>query len=209
MKAKQYLLFAMVLLVLISCFKKKPPATVTSGVEVSPATSTVYRGNTQQFSAVISGNNSTQTAIMSLIDALGSDNKKEATSAIMSLISNVSTGIASTKTTSDSTKANGEISLEMLSQLTSLIKDPDTASIIQGLTQQLGVGALSSDSLPQPFTWMVAGNTSRNTHIDAEGLLTVASDETATTITVTATSTADTTISGIATVTVATEETIL
>ncbi|MDR3187587.1 MAG: cadherin-like beta sandwich domain-containing protein, partial [Prevotellaceae bacterium] len=79
---------------------------------------------------------------------------------------------------------------------------PATADVQKGSTQQFTVTVAVTGGLAQTVTWSVAGNTSAGTSISATGLLTVADDETSTTLTVTATPTADVTKQGTVTVTV-------
>ncbi|WP_270810237.1 leucine-rich repeat domain-containing protein [Hungatella effluvii] len=85
--------------------------------------------------------------------------------------------------------------------VTSVEITPKTASVQKGMTQQFGAAVTGTDSPAQTVTWTVTGGKA-GTSISTSGLLTVASDETAATLTVTATSTVDTTKSGTATVTV-------
>ncbi len=79
--------------------------------------------------------------------------------------------------------------------------EPDTASVAKGGSQIFTATVTGSNSPAQTVTWSVTGNVSASTTISG-GTLTVGSDETATTLTVTATSTVDTTQSGTAAVTV-------
>jgi len=85
--------------------------------------------------------------------------------------------------------------------VTSVEITPKTASVQKGMTQQFGAAVTGTDSPAQTVTWTVTGGKA-GTSISTGGLLTVASDETAATLTVTATSTVDTTKSGTATVAV-------
>lgn len=79
--------------------------------------------------------------------------------------------------------------------------DPNTASIAKGGSRIFTATVAGSNSPAQTVTWSVTGNVSASTTISG-GTLTVGGDETATTLTVKATSTADTTKSGTAAVTV-------
>ncbi|GHT24085.1 hypothetical protein FACS189430_08400 [Bacteroidia bacterium] len=80
---------------------------------------------------------------------------------------------------------------------------PATVSVAQGGTQQFSATVAGSLSLSQAVYWTVAGGVSGTT-VSTEGLLTVAADETAASLTVTATSKLDNTKSGTATVAVLT-----
>ncbi|HWR55310.1 MAG TPA: immunoglobulin domain-containing protein [Negativicutes bacterium] len=82
---------------------------------------------------------------------------------------------------------------------------PSAVSVQKGNTQSFSASVSGTNSPAQTVTWSVSGNSSNSTAIDASGFLTVAADETATTLTVTATSAADNTKSGTAIVTVTAE----
>lgn len=79
--------------------------------------------------------------------------------------------------------------------------EPNTQSVAKGGSQIFTATVIGSNSPAQTVTWSVTGNASASTTISG-GTLTVGSDETATTLTVKATSTVDNTQSGSATVTV-------
>ena len=79
--------------------------------------------------------------------------------------------------------------------------EPNTQSVAKGGSQVFTATVIGSNSPAQTVTWSVTGNASASTTISG-GTLTVGSDETATTLTVKATSTVDNTQSGSATVTV-------
>ncbi|MEA4854507.1 MAG: chitobiase/beta-hexosaminidase C-terminal domain-containing protein [Christensenella sp.] len=84
--------------------------------------------------------------------------------------------------------------------VTSVTVSPATASVKNGSTQSFTATVNGENSPAQTVTWSVSGNSSASTTIDASGLLTIGSDETAETLTVTATSTVDTTKNGTAAV---------
>ncbi|MFA9466258.1 MAG: leucine-rich repeat protein [Velocimicrobium sp.] len=78
---------------------------------------------------------------------------------------------------------------------------PDMVTLLKGLKQTFSAIVSGTGSFSQDVTWSVAQGSS-GTMIDANGELTVAADETAATLTVTATSAADTTKTGTAVITV-------
>ncbi|MDR1616446.1 MAG: right-handed parallel beta-helix repeat-containing protein, partial [Syntrophomonadaceae bacterium] len=86
--------------------------------------------------------------------------------------------------------------------VTGVTVSPATASVQAGQTQQFSATVTVTGEAAQTVTWSVSGAESSDTGIDASGLLTVGLDESAGTLTVTATSTFDGTQSGTATVTV-------
>lgn len=78
----------------------------------------------------------------------------------------------------------------------------DATTVVPGGTLQFSATVNGDAGVSQEVTWAVSGNNSVDTTIDESGLLTVAADEDATSLTVTATSVADTSKSGTATVSV-------
>ena len=78
----------------------------------------------------------------------------------------------------------------------------DATTVAPGGTLQFSATVNGDAGVSQEVTWAVSGNNSVDTTIDESGLLTVAADEDATSLTVTATSVADTSKSGTATVSV-------
>ncbi len=78
---------------------------------------------------------------------------------------------------------------------------PNTVTLVKGSKQTFTSTVTGTGSFNKEVTWSVEGGNSGTT-IDANGELTVAADETAATLTVTATSTADTTKKGTAIITV-------
>jgi hypothetical protein len=100
-------------------------------------------------------------------------------------------------TTNDTPKAGPAATV------TSVAVTPSTADVDQGSTQQFTATVTGENSPSQGVTWTITGNIDAATSIDTEGLLTVNQDEPdGTVLTITATSTVDTTQSGTATVTV-------
>lgn len=88
--------------------------------------------------------------------------------------------------------------------VTDVAVTPETAAMQQGSTLQFTATVSGEGSVDQSVSWSVSGNSSDDTTIGADGLLSVAADETASTLTVTVTVTSDSTKSASATVTVTT-----
>jgi hypothetical protein len=84
---------------------------------------------------------------------------------------------------------------------TSITVTPSSATVVVGTTKQFTAVVNGTNSPSQMVTWSVSGNTSTSTII-ANGLLTVGSNETATTLTVKVTSVVDASVSKSVTVTV-------
>ena len=79
---------------------------------------------------------------------------------------------------------------------------PSTASVTQDGTLTLNATVLGTGNPPQAVTWTVEGSVNPGTVISSDGVLTIASDEVATSLTVRATSVANTGVSGTAVITV-------
>jgi uncharacterized protein YjdB len=86
--------------------------------------------------------------------------------------------------------------------VTTVTVNPATASVDKGETRRFTATVTGTGSPAQTVTWTVSGNDSAGTTISANGTLTVAANETAASLTVRATSTADSSKYGTATVTV-------
>ena len=88
------------------------------------------------------------------------------------------------------------------SEVRAVSVSPDAVTVIRGNTQQFNATVSAAGGAGTECNWTISGNTSRNSTIGTDGVLTVAPDEVSSTIIVTATSIADNTVSGTATVTV-------
>lgn len=102
------------------------------------------------------------------------------------------------KTFSTSTFQNAILFTTETPAVGTVTVSPATADIAKGSTQQFTATVTTTGSAPKGVTWSVDSEIST---INASGLLTVPTTETATSLTVTATSTFDTTKAGTATVT--------
>jgi len=84
-----------------------------------------------------------------------------------------------------------------LPEVSSVTVSPASQSVQKGMTQQFTATVVASGGLSTDVVWSVSGNVSTGTAITAlGGLLTVSTAETATTLTVRATSIADNTVYG-------------
>ena len=86
--------------------------------------------------------------------------------------------------------------------VTGVTVTPAAPGVQKGTTQQFHVTVTGTNNPARTVTWSIDGSHAGGTTISADGLLTVASDETADTLTVKAVSTMDTSKSGTATVTI-------
>lgn len=91
-------------------------------------------------------------------------------------------------------------------EVTEVVVSPTEATVAPGGSARFTASVEGTGLYSNSVIWSIEGNESDNTKISSLGGLTVAADETATTITVTATSVENTEVSGGATVTVEKEE---
>ena len=122
---------------------------------------------------------------------------------------NATTGSVNTRAygTAVITATNGVLSatctlnVQAITTVTSVSITPQTATVSRGGTQTFSAAVAGTNNPPQTVTWTVEG-ASGSTSVNADGELSVGSDETAATLTVKATSTFDATKSGMSIVTV-------
>ena len=86
--------------------------------------------------------------------------------------------------------------------VSSVTVTPATATVAKGQHAQLAANVTTTNFAPKAVTWSMTGAAKAETQIDNSGNVVIASDETATTLTVTATSNFDATKKGTATITV-------
>lgn len=86
--------------------------------------------------------------------------------------------------------------------VTSVTVSPATATVAKGQHAQLSANVVTANFASKAVTWSMTGAAKAETQIDNSGNLFVASDETATTLTIKATSNADKTKIGSATITI-------
>ena len=178
----------------------EPPPTVTN-VTVTPATANVLRGETQQFSATVTGtHNPAQTVTWNVTG--GGAGTSITTAGLLTVAADETAVTLTVRATStvDATKSGTASVTVPVPTVTSVTVSPATATVLKGETQQFSAAVVGTNNPAQTVTWSVTGGVA-GTSITA-GLLTVADGETASSLTVRATSTLDATKSGTATVTV-------
>ncbi|GAA6425762.1 S-layer homology domain-containing protein [Dielma fastidiosa] len=104
---------------------------------------------------------------------------------------------------------NGNLQPSISPAIVSVSVLPETVRLKAGKTQQFNAIVSSINISDLSVTWSVSGSTNPGTTINNTGLLTIAEDETASTLTVKATSNADSSKSGTANVTIPPDTTAL
>ncbi|HWQ80127.1 MAG TPA: S-layer homology domain-containing protein [Anaerovoracaceae bacterium] len=113
------------------------------------------------------------------------------------------------------TDENGEITAYsravalVAATISDVVVTPEAVTVLNGMTQTFSATVNGTGEYDNTVTWSVSGNNSSGTAINSFGVLTVATDETADTLTVTAVSNGDSTKSGTATVTVTDEPAVI
>ncbi|AEF82539.1 Ig-like domain-containing protein [Leadbettera azotonutricia] len=178
------------------------PPTVSS-VTVTPNPASVGQGGTQQFSAAVAGTNSPAQTVTWTVTGGGTGTSIN-NSGLLTVAGGQGTGTLTVTATStvDTTKSGSAVvTVTVPPTVSSVTVTPNTINVEQGGTQQFSAAVNGTNSPAQTVTWTVAGGIT-GTSISSNGLLTVAAGQSTGTLTVTATSTVNTTKSGSAVVTV-------
>jgi len=174
-------------------------------VTVFPNKTTVNKGETQQYMAVVSGtSNISQNVTWQLMGAV-SRNTSLSSAGLLTVAANETapTLIITAISTADANKSEtATVTIaDDAPRVSRVDVFPAMASVAKGNTQQFSVTVSGTNNPSQAVTWSVIGGKSNGTGISTTGLLVVALNETATALTVRATSTTDRSKSGTTTVT--------
>lgn len=178
-------------------------ATVTA-VTVAPKTATVSKGGQATFTATVTGTGSPPTTVDWTVTG-GIAGTTISSAGVLSVAAaetaaTLTVKAASTLDSSKSDTATVTVS-NVVATVTTVTVAPKTASVAKGGTRTFTATVAGTGSPAQTVTWEVTGGIA-GTAISTAGVLTVAAAETATSLTVKATSTVDNTKSDTATVTV-------
>ena len=182
----------------------KQPATIT-GVTVTPATATVEAGKTQEFTAKVTGTGDYNENVTWTVSGKKSDDTTISEDGVLTVATDeTATTLTVTATAVGDSKisATATVTVKQPATITGVTVDPDTATVEVGETLRFTAEVEGTGYYNRSVVWTVSGNNSAGTFISSNGLLTVATGETAEQLTVTATADGDKTKSGTATVTV-------
>ena len=176
--------------------------TVTvTGVTVDPPNATVAKGGTMQFSAAVSGtNHPAQTVTWSVSGGSAGTAIDDGLLTVAAHETAASLTVRATSTINTGVYGTATVTVVEAPAVTGVTVNPPSATVTRGGTQIFIAAVTGTNNPAQTVTWSVSGAGAGTTIIG--GLLTVAADETAVSLTVTATSTVDTTKHGTASVTV-------
>ena len=182
-----------------------------NSISIDPASADVTKGAYKEFVATANGTGTipngmtwSVNSIKSTIEANGIDENNHAKAALYVGLDEDKTSLTITATSSAKHSKSGTATVTVNNPsptVTSVTVTPNTASVNAGNKQQFSATVNGENNPSQSVNWSITGS-EENTTISQDGLLTVASDEKATTITVKATSTVDDSKNGTATVTV-------
>ena len=178
--------------------------TIKAADGTSDPTTTVRKGGSVQYAAVVSGSGSYNGAVTWSLTG-----QQESGTYIMGGTLRVATNETATYLTltatsvADSTKTGSiTISVTGSGTVSSVTVDPSTKTVAPGGTQAFTAAVAGSGDVSQAVAWSVTGANKAGTTISGSGVLTIDATETATSLTVKATSAQDSTVNGTATVTV-------
>jgi nitrogen regulatory protein PII len=188
--------------------EKSGESSVTK-VTVSPATAVVAPNKTKQFTAAVEVSGDAATTVTWKVEGTGKKEGTTISTAGLLTVAADETATALTVTatsTADAAKFGTATVTVSSDSVTSVTVSPTTATVAPGKTKEFTAAVQVTGTLATTVTWKVEGTGKKEgTTISETGVLTVAADETATTLTVTATSTVDAAKSGTATVTVSSD----
>ena len=202
-----------------------PPSPTVTSVTVSPANQSIQAGGSIQFGAIVNGTNNPSTAVTWRVssNAAGTGAVAAGTNisagGLLTISANeAGTTLYVTATSAADTTKSGSAVVTVNAQtptpapvtpsVSAVTVNPSARTMERGSTFQFSAVVTGTNNPGTAVTWRVSSNTAgtgavaAGTSISAGGLLTVSANETMTTLYVTATSSADTTKSGSATVTV-------
>jgi uncharacterized protein YjdB len=196
-----------------------PAAPTVTGVTVSPSNQSVTRGGTIQFNASVTGTNNPSGSVTWRVssNAAGNGAVTQGTvinaNGLLTISANETTAtlyIIATST-ADPTKS-GSVAVNVIipatPTVTGVTVSPSGQSVERGRTIQFNASVTGTNNPSGSVTWRVSsnaagtGSVTSGTSINASGLLTISANETMTILYIIATSTADTSKSGSAAVTV-------
>ena len=174
-------------------------------VTVDPAAAEVEVGETLRFTAEVEGTGYYNKSVVWTV----SGNESTGTFISSNGVLNIATDETAEELTVTATAvgnsgkyATATVTVTPPATITGVTVTPADATVEAGKTQEFTAKVTGTGDYNENVTWTVSGKKSDDTTISKDGVLTVATDETATTLTVTATAVGDNTKSATAKVTV-------
>ena len=176
-----------------------------TGVTVTPADAKVEVGETKQFTATVSGTGYYNRSVIWTVTGSSNAGTFISSNGVLTVATDETAEELTVKATAKgdgTTSADATVTVTQPATITGVTVTPATATVEAGKTQEFTAKVEGTGDVSQDVTWSVEGKNSTSTTISATGLLNIATDETAATLTVTATAKGDGTTSGTAKVTV-------
>ncbi len=187
-----------------------PPATIT-GVTVEPANATVEAGKTQEFTAKVTGTGDYNENVTWTVSGKKSDDTTISEDGVLTVAADETAAtltVTATAVGDKTTSGTATVTVTQPATITGVTVEPDDAEVEAGETQQFTATVSGTGNYDKGVTWTLSGSNNAGTTISETGLLTVAADETAATLTVTATANGDGITSATAKVTITQPATI-
>ncbi len=176
-----------------------------TGVKVSHLGDFVTNGGTQSFSAVVEGeNNPGQDVSWSIVGEVVTGTAISVDGLLTVAADETADTLTVMATSAADSGKYGTAAVAVINAeavVTGVKVSPSSASVTKGKTCSFSAVVEGEDNPGQDVVWSITGEAAAGTFISTVGLLTVAADETADTLTVVATSLEDSNKSGTATVT--------
>jgi glucan-binding YG repeat protein len=163
------------------------------------------KGQTQSFTATVTGTNNPSQGVTWMVTGGGAGTSINTSGQLTVSAAETASSLTvrATSTVDTSKYGTATVTLNAIPPtvtVTSVTVSPATATVMKGQTRSFAATVTGTNYPSQSVTWTVTGGGS-GTYIDSSGLLTVSATETASRLTVRATSYADATKSGSASVT--------
>jgi hypothetical protein len=175
-------------------------------VAVTPSTTSVVLGDTKQFTAQVEAFGGVDDSVTWAVAGAASAGTAITPDGVLTVGADEAAETVTVVATSvfDATRSGSAavtVAPVPVPGIESVTVSPATATVLLGTSEQFTADVVAVNGADEAITWSVQGALSASTTIDAEGLLTVGADETATSLTVVAASVFDATKSGTAAVT--------
>ena len=188
----------------VTIYENKP---VVVTMELTPENAVVKTGATQEFTATVNAPEGTDTAVVWTVEGNVSENTKVSENGVLTVADDETAETLTVKATS---KADDRVAKTATVTVEKVVTTVDKVTVAPsadvkvkpGTTQKFTATVEGTNLTDTTVTWSVSGNASANTKVAEDGTLTVAADETAKTLTVTATAKADNTVKATVNVTV-------
>ena len=178
--------------------------TIKAADGTSDPTTTIRKGGSAQYAAVVAGSGTYNGAVTWSLSGA-----QESGTYIMGGTLRIATNetaayLTLTATSVGDSTNTGSITISVTGSgtVSSVTVDPSTKTVAPGGTQAFTATVAGSGDVSQAVAWSVTGANKAGTTISGSGVLTIDATETATSLTVKATSAQDPTVNGTATVTV-------